>query len=119
MNFLSKVKVFFALVSGGAEKGLVELGKHTETLVSVATTVETLTGNEELVELTQKAGQAVINISEAIQNDEAGVVEAVAEQISEVATSEGSEKVAKVAKKVSKVAKKVSKVTKTPKKEKV
>ena len=107
MSFLDKVKVFFALLTGGVEKGLTELGKHAGTLTVIATTVESLTGNEELIPLTEKAGAAATKVGELIENGDTGAVEAVAEQISEVATTEGSEKVAKVAKKVSKIAKNV------------
>lgn len=107
MSFFDKVKVFFALLTGGIEKGLTELSKHAGTLTAVATTVEALTGNEELIPLTEKAGAAAAKIGEAIETGDVGAVEAVAEQISEVATTEGSEQVADVAKKVSKAAKKV------------
>ena len=111
MKFFDKIKVIWAVVTGNVEKGFDVLSQHVDTLTTIATTVETLTGNEELVELTKKAGQAVKDIDVAVDSGQ-DVASAVADQIDTVATSEGSEKVAKVAKKASKVAKAIDKTLK-------
>ena len=111
MNFFDKVKVIWGVATGNIEKSFDLLGKHVDTLTTIATTVETLTGNEELVELTKKAGQAVKDIDSAVDSGQ-DVLSAVADQVDTVATSEGSEAVAKVAKKVSKGAKGANKALK-------
>ena len=111
MNFFDKVKVIWGVATGNIEKSFDLLGKHVDTLTTIATTVETLTGNEELVELTKKAGQAVKDIDAAVDSGQ-DITSAVVDQVDAVATSEGSEKVAKVAKKASKVAKAIDKTLK-------
>jgi len=111
MKLFDKIKVIWAVITGNVDKGFDVLSKHVDTLTTIATTVQVLTGNEELVELTKKAGQAVKDIDSAIDNGQ-DAFSAIADQVDTVASSEGSEKVAKVAKKVSKGAKKVADVVK-------
>lgn len=111
MNILNRVKLIWAAITGNAVTGAKILSDHAAQLTAIATTVEALTGNEELIPLTQKAGAAAQEIGNAIDNGQ-DVVSAVADQVDTVATSEGSEKVAKVAKKVSKGAKAADKVLK-------
>ena len=106
MKFFDKLKVFWAVLTGNIDKGFDILSEHVDTLTTIATTVEALTGNEELIPLTQKAGKAVKDVDAAIDAGQ-GSISAVADQISEVATTEGSHDVAKVAGKVSTVAKKI------------
>lgn len=105
MNLFSKIKVIWAVITGNVDKGFDILSQHVDTLTTIATTVEALTGNEELIPLTQKAGQAVKDVDAAIDSGQ-DAISAVADQVDTVATSEGSESVAKVAKKVSKTSKK-------------
>ncbi len=93
-NILSKIKM-----------GFVGLGKFAPFLTKAATTVEIITGNEELVPLTEKAGAAAVKIGQEL-TDTDNVVGVVAEALGEVAESEGSTSVAKVAKNVAKAAKK-------------
>jgi hypothetical protein len=93
-NILSKIKM-----------GFVGLGKFAPFLTKAATTVEIITGNEELVPLTEKAGAAAAKIGQELADTD-NVVGVVAEALGEVAESEGSTSVAKVAKNVAKAAKK-------------
>lgn len=97
---------FFSKALDSVKSVFVGLGKAAPALTTVATTVEIATGHSELVGLTQKAGEAAAKVGEKI-GSQGSVVEAVSEQVSEVAASEGSTKVANVAEKVSKVAKKL------------
>ena len=108
MKFLDKIKLFWAIATGNVEKGFDLLSKHVDTLTTIATTVETLTGNEELVGLTKKAGQAAKDIDAAVDTGKDGI-SAIADAVDSVASTEGSEKVSKVAKKVSKITKTVDK----------
>ena len=111
MNFLNRAKLLWAAITGNAVVGAKILSDHAAQLTAIATTVEALSGNADLIPLTQKAGAAAQEIGSAIDNGQ-DVVSAVADQVDAVATSEGSEAVAKVAKKVSKGAKGANKALK-------
>ena len=99
---------FFSRAVDSVKSAFISLGSAAPTLTTVATTVELATGHADLVNLTQKAGEAAAKVGQEV-SDSGNIVGAVAEQVSTVAASEGSNKVADVADKVSKVSKKVKK----------
>lgn len=79
---IESLKEFIATLEQDAQDALVMLGKICPTLTKAAVIAETVTGNAELIPLTEMAGQAAVMIGAEVETH--GVVDSIVDATVEV-----------------------------------